>query len=348
VRAAISEHATLLAISLSYVAVGGVVLRLLGRPWPVDSTARWFVVGWLWGSTIWLAVHVAGRRFGGRSRLSAAQVWGAALVAMLAVPVHITFQSLKQSIAPVRGFPWDDRLAALDRTLHGGAAWRWVEWVLRSPTLLKVIDLLYVVWFVALFIVVVWLCWTHQRSLRKQALLAFVLLWIGGGTVGAWALASSGPCYRTRVDADAAELIARLDASGSAQIARRNQRNIWAAERADIWAPFGGVAAMPSLHVGLSVLVAIIVSRRSRRLGVALWGYAALIQVGSVVLGWHYAIDGYAGALCAWGAWSGAGLLTGIDAVRVRRAVVRCARTLGEHLGVDVPESARVDVRTRT
>ena len=312
-RNTVSEHRALLFVALAYVAVGGSVQLALGRPWPIEWTTRWFVTIWVWGSTAWLIVHIVGRRLGTRPRLSADQIWGALLLASLAVPVQITFQSLKQSIAPVRGFPWDDRLAAMDRLLHGGAAWRLYSVVFRDATLLKVIDILYIVWFVALFVVVVWLCWTHWRALRKQALMALLLLWIGAGTVGAWAFASTGPCYRTGVDPDAAELIAKLDASRSALIARRNQRNVWAAEQAGQWRPFGGVAAMPSLHVGLSVLVAIIVLKRSRALGIALSGYAAVIQVGSVVLGWHYAVDGYAGALCAAGAWKLAGVICAME-----------------------------------
>ncbi|MCZ6764391.1 MAG: PAP2 family protein, partial [Alphaproteobacteria bacterium] len=31
--------------------------------------------------------------------------------------------------------------------------------------------------------------------------------------------------------------------------------------------------------------------------------YAAAIMIGSVHLAWHYAIDGYLGALMAWGIW---------------------------------------------
>ena len=75
---------------------------------------------------------------------------------------------------------------------------------------------------------------------------------------------------------------------------------------------------MPSLHVAFAVLVAIIVWRRSFPLGLLLAIYAAIMQVGSVVLGWHYAVDGYAGALCAWGAWVAAGYLCGSSRTTTR------------------------------
>jgi hypothetical protein len=303
----IREHRYLALIAIAYVLLGGLVQHALGRPWPFALTTSWFLKVWIWGSTIWLAAHVVGRRLLGRAPLTATQFWGAVLLGAIVVPVHITFQALKQSLGHVRGFPWDDTLARIDSVIHGGPAWHWYQFLLGFPTLLKVIDLLYVSWFVCLALMVMWLSWTHERRLRQRALLALLLLWIGAGTIGAWALASAGPCYRTGVDADAATLVARLDASGAAGIARTSQRNVWYALETDQWRRFGGVSAMPSLHVGFAVLIAIIAWQRVRWVGALVGLYALLVQVGSVLLAWHYGIDGYAGALCAWGAWRVAG-----------------------------------------
>ncbi|MEO7271576.1 MAG: phosphatase PAP2 family protein [Vicinamibacterales bacterium] len=304
------EHRVLLVVALTYIALGGFVQTvILHRPWPIQVTTGWFARIWMWGSTIWLIAHVAGRRRGTRPRLSADQLIGAVLLAMLAVPVQTTFQSLKQSLGVVRGFPWDERLAAIDSAIHGGPAWHLFGFILDHPAILKTIDVLYVGWFLALLATVVWLCWTRSRLLRQQGLLALLFLWIGAGTLAAWGFASAGPCYRAAVDPDAAALLARLDASQSAMIARQNQLGVWDGFVAERWLTFGGVSAMPSLHVGLAVLVALIVTRRNRYIGAALWAYAAIVQVGSVVLAWHYGIDGYAGALCAWGAWALAGVI---------------------------------------
>jgi PAP2 superfamily protein len=305
------EHRALLLVAGAYTAAGVGFQLMLGRPWPIHLTTRWFITIWVWGSTIWLVAHVVGRRMGHRARLAGEQVWGAVLLATLAIPVQVTFQSIKQSIGPVRGFPWDDRLAAIDRILHGGPAWRWYAFLFDEPALLKLVDLFYLLWFIALAATIVWLCWTSLRALRQRALLALLILWIGGGNVAAWAFASAGPCYRADRDPQAATLLAQLDASNSALIARSNQQHLWAASVRDEWEPLGGVSAMPSLHVGLIVLVAIIVFRRSHYAGLLMWVYAGLVQVGSVILGWHYAIDGYAGALCAWGAWWLAGRISG-------------------------------------
>ena len=39
--------------------------------------------------------------------------------------------------------------------------------------------------------------------------------------------------------------------------------------------------------------------------------FSVLIEVGSVLLGWHYAVDGYLGALIAWAAWLAGRRLSG-------------------------------------
>ena len=308
-RDLVVQYRVLLAFSVLYIAIGGALLTAMHRPWPIALTTPWFTRMWVCGSTFWLIVHVLERHRGHRARLSADQFLGALLLATLAVPVQVTFQSLKQSLAKERGFPWDSALAQFDRVLHGGPAWHWLAFLFDRPALLKIIDVLYVMWFLVLVTMLVWLFWTHMRAFRQRAALSLLILWVGAGTFAAWVFASAGPCYNTANDPDAADLMARLDASHSALIARRAQHGVWGALQNDQWAPFGGVSAMPSLHVGLAVLVAIIVSQRSRRAGAVLWGYVLLIQIGSVILGWHYAIDGYAGALGAWGSWWLAGLL---------------------------------------
>ena len=50
---------------------------------------------------------------------------------------------------------------------------------------------------------------------------------------------------------------------------------------------------MPSLHVAVPVLFTIVAWGIDRRLGALFGVYTALILVGSVHLGWHYAVDGY-------------------------------------------------------
>ena len=67
--------------------------------------------------------------------------------------------------------------------------------------------------------------------------------------------------------------------------------------------PALGISAMPSMHNASAVLFALAFRQVSKRLGWFFAAYAAVILVGSVHLGWHYAIDGYAGVVIAVFSW---------------------------------------------
>ena len=60
---------------------------------------------------------------------------------------------------------------------------------------------------------------------------------------------------------------------------------------------------MPSMHVAEAVLFAILGWKANRWLGEALTLFALITQVGSVHLGWHYAIDGYLAAVAVVPIW---------------------------------------------
>jgi len=60
------------------------------------------------------------------------------------------------------------------------------------------------------------------------------------------------------------------------------------------------VAAFPSLHVAFQTLVFLWMRRVWRWGGLVFGVIAVTILIGSVVTGWHYFVDGIAGALIAW------------------------------------------------
>ncbi|MEZ4483970.1 MAG: phosphatase PAP2 family protein [Syntrophotaleaceae bacterium] len=75
--------------------------------------------------------------------------------------------------------------------------------------------------------------------------------------------------------------------------ATKFQDALWQAYGGGEFIPYGGISAMPSMHVSIAVLLALIYTRYNKWIGLPFILFAILIQVGSVHLGWHYAIDGY-------------------------------------------------------
>lgn len=74
------------------------------------------------------------------------------------------------------------------------------------------------------------------------------------------------------------------------------------------------VAAMPSVHQGLTVLAMIALAHhypRTRWIG---WAYAVLMLFSITYLGEHYVVDGMAGAAMAWGGWRLSGRVRGTEA----------------------------------
>ena len=70
------------------------------------------------------------------------------------------------------------------------------------------------------------------------------------------------------------------------------------------------VAAMPSVHQGLTVLAMIALARHDPRARWTGWVYSALMLFAITYLGEHYAVDGVVGAAIAWGAWMLAGRIS--------------------------------------
>jgi membrane-associated phospholipid phosphatase len=60
---------------------------------------------------------------------------------------------------------------------------------------------------------------------------------------------------------------------------------------------------MPSVHNGLAVLFALAAFRLNRVAGWALAAYAVFIWLGSIHLGWHYALDGLVAGSLTYGIW---------------------------------------------
>jgi hypothetical protein len=315
------EHAGLLLCGSGFVLLSGALLLVAGL-WDM-WVLRWHyrVYTLLWGLTSLVSVATFTLLDRSRYSLSVRRTMGAAVVFFAAPPFQSTFNSVKQALPHIVPFGWDTKFAAADRAVHGGRdAWELIRPLLLYPEVVRALDLAYAFWFIALLLFLVWSAWSIHPRLRMQALMTAMLVWVVCGIALAFVFSSAGPCYFSLVVPGESpyryeQLLRMLDdhqLAGLPVLARFNQVALWEHHQSRIWLPFGGISAMPSVHVAMATLFAVVGWRRHPLAGMLLALYAVLIQAGSVALGWHYAIDGYVGALVTLALWVFVGRLKGI------------------------------------
>jgi hypothetical protein len=226
-----------------------------------------------------------------------------------------SFSSFKQLVLPSAGFGFDPLFAELDRAVFLGAdPWQVTHWLIPGVTGTRILDMLYAFWFFPMVLIVL-LSGFAPRPLRTAYLVAFALTWILLGTIMAWLLPAGGPCYYLELHTlpDFAPLMGRLQAQSEALVANGQgplfalhaQAMLMDSYSTSTFTSAGGISAMPSLHVALAVLFACAAFDVGRLAGWLMTGFAVLIWIGSVHLGWHYAVDGIAGGMMALLVWAG-------------------------------------------
>jgi len=241
---------------------------------------------------------------------------------LLLGPFSLVFGEIKSLIPYVNPFTWDATFASIDSSLHGGQhPWMWLEGPLLNGPAVTIISLLYAyAWHAILFAVLAHACFAEKLAhLRLRFLLAFFGSWIILGNVAATIFSSAGPAFYHHLFEPAGlysplliELKALDDAGWLTPIPITEL--LWRVYQEPATAPPGlGISAMPSLHVGVACLYFLYARHHGRLLTWLAGFYFAVTMLGSVVLGWHYAIDGYAGILGAIAIWMGAGHITALD-----------------------------------
>lgn len=230
---------------------------------------------------------------------------------ILLIPVFTsTFSFFKSSIPVINPYAWDARLIEWDSLIHGGThPWVLLHGLLGHPVVTSVINFFYHLWLFVIYGLLSLLAFSMRNpKLRMQFLLSFMLTWILLGTLGAVFFSSVGPCYYPNFPPENgpyAPLMHYLKTANevSPVWALDVQQLLWDDYQNNKSGIGRGISAMPSIHVATAVLLALFGWRHSRPAGIALTLFAVLIMLGSVHLGWHYAVDGYAGALGAALVW---------------------------------------------
>ncbi len=275
-----------------------------------------FISSYLLGCSIVLVV-VGVRHWSGRSArpfLCFARVWTpreflhrlvAAAPFLVAWPFFMAgFTALKNLLNEVVPFTCDSTFVEIGRALHFGQhAWQWLD--IESPAVTRVLESTYAFWGVLLVAVpfAVALCRSDSPA-RSRFLISCILVFILLGNIAAGAFMSAGPFWFEFSGAkhnDYAGLFAYLtqvDPNGDFS-AISFQRYLWQSYVQGATHVGTGISAFPSIHVAVAALYALYAWPLGRvpRLAAAL--YLVAIMVGAVHLGWHYALDCYAGFIGA-------------------------------------------------
>ncbi len=217
---------------------------------------------------------------------------GLALVAAIGI-FFGTFSSIKNMLPSISRFGWDAQLADFDRFLHGGV--NPTDALVHSfngPGLLA-IDFLYGrLWILLVLAVSTLAAFSAARpEIRRQFLLTLFVSWILIGNLLAAIFLSGGPCFYGELTGDHSRFASLTQAVPA--IAQFNQDYLWYDFQHRLTGLGTGISAFPSVHIAGATLIALLLFAIERRLVWIGIGFVILMEVGSVRLGWHYAIDGY-------------------------------------------------------
>ncbi|HEU0309892.1 MAG TPA: phosphatase PAP2 family protein [Sphingomicrobium sp.] len=212
----------------------------------------------------------------------------------------------KSSIPFAVGYGWEHVWANADRSIFGTDAWRWVH-ELFPDSAAPAWTLYYAaVWGFALLFSGTLIGAFASRRFSATFFTAIMLSWLIGGIVMAYAMSAAGPVFAHLADPSLGEQFRPLRDELSRLLPEddwvlQSQRYLEARVGLKIAVKGGGISAMPSMHMATATIL-ILAAWRTRWLPVAIL-FWVLTFLGSLYVGYHYAVDAPVAALVAICCW---------------------------------------------
>ncbi|MEW6270198.1 MAG: phosphatase PAP2 family protein [Thermodesulfobacteriota bacterium] len=310
-RALTGWPARCVALVAAWAALGFAVAASIGLPlrWPTTELvvrARWMLLLLYAPLALAWVLAAAGRQrplLGRWRRLLLSPAFFLEAVVALAA-LHVTvgvLANLKQYLPAINEMLYDSPLWRLDAWLHAGvepavaatelaAEHGLLPWLDHAGLLSSAMQLV---------VPLLFLLAAKLRPLRGRFFFAYCLLWMLGCALFAlWP--TLGPAFYRP------SRFVWLDQAPHAQHLQDALLRDYVAFRTDpsryAVTLHQGIVALPNLQVGVLALFAL-AAARWRALSLGLWLSTLVLFAASLALGWHYAVDGYAGALLACVAW---------------------------------------------
>jgi hypothetical protein len=212
----------------------------------------------------------------------------------------------KVSIPFAVGYGWEEYWADADRLIFGDDAWRLLHAVFPQSLASAWTFFYAVVWGFALVLSGTLVAAFASRRFTATFFTAMMFSWLLGGIVMAYAISAAGPVFAHLADPNLDGRFLPLRAElqrllGEDDLVMKTQRYLAARMNLKVALKGGGISAMPSMHIATATIL-VLAALKTRWLSLALL-FWVMTFLGSVYLGYHYAVDAPVAALVAAICW---------------------------------------------
>jgi len=232
--------------------------------------------------------------------LRPARLFGFILLLLLTPVYFFSYTTFKRSMNQAKPFLFDEYFKDLDYLLHAGNhPWELLLPLSQNANVILFFDWLYSHgWYISWITIFTWAAWTVDRRTRWIFFANFCLAWILLGTFMANMLSSAGPCYFDKVTGSLGPYLPLFEHLNSIcreppLSALSGQKLLWEAYLGGALIEGAGISAMPSMHLSIMTTCTLGAWALNRVVGCIYIILTGCFLVGSVLLGWHYAVDGY-------------------------------------------------------
>jgi len=259
-----------------------------------------------------LAVYASqGERSPATRLLAEIPYFSAFVTAVLLSALQISVLTWTKVMLPIAAPFWADSLLAnADHLLFRADAWLVANKLLGWAA--PLFDRAYITWAPLKFGTFLFLAFAPQSDKKSRALVAYFLM-MAAVAIGQYVLSSAGPVFYGKLG-----LGSRFSQMPVEPWVATAREYLWRDHLSAGGAIGGGISAMPSLHVAAALWISLTWRLYDWRLGWIGFIYFSMIAIGSVLLGWHYAVDGIAAVVITASAWAASSSLISKDERQAR------------------------------